>query len=415
MESGISIQVRTVARDDGKPVPGVELELWDDGKERVSSAVSDSRGIARLEAFLPGEYCLVSTGRGAAPWGDETVIVDPPESRIEPVEFTFPVSHQPRRIDLLALDAESNHVLEDAEFLLADPWFPHPGRNQVRREQVLSAEKGHLILDPWDGTRPFRATVKAPGHFALRVMISGRKDRPQKILLAPFASADVAVYEGENLAANPVTLAVTYHPQFVHLEKQRYPLRCQRLSEFAPPFFWWKPEEMKWEIHGGCSGCFPFSSSSTGSRKQWNGVPLSMNIKALEGGKLVRDFGSVNIFDVMDNPWTFQLQPARSRLRFQVLDSENKPRADIQVQVAGAKMKDPARYYFFRGEVPSLWDVLFLETRKTDAEGRVSFDVPACSLIRWDVFREKGRVEKGRIRDPRSKGGEKTITVRIPD
>ncbi|MFQ5749408.1 MAG: hypothetical protein ACE5H3_08135 [Planctomycetota bacterium] len=129
----------------------------------------------------------------------------------------------------------------------------------------------------------------------------------------------------------------------------------------------------------------------------------------------MRDFGSLNIFDAMDHPWMFQLQPARSRLRFQVLDSENKPSAGIQVQVAGAKMKDPARYFCFRNGDPGFWDVLFLETGKTDAEGRVSFDVPPCSLIRWDVFGEKGRVEKGRIRDPRSKGGEKTITVRIPD
>ncbi|MFQ5749397.1 MAG: hypothetical protein ACE5H3_08080, partial [Planctomycetota bacterium] len=172
--------------------------------------------------------------------------MDPPESRIEPVEFTFPVGRQPRRIDLVALDAGSHHVLEDAEFLLADPWFPHPGRNQVRREKDLPSEKGHLILESWDGTRPVRATVKAPGHFALRVMIAGEKDKPREILLAPFASADVAVYEGENLAANPVTLAVTYHPQFVHLEKHRVPLHCPRLSEFAPPLFWWKPEEMKW-------------------------------------------------------------------------------------------------------------------------------------------------------------------------
>jgi len=398
LEAGIPVQVVAVGEESGKPVAGAELELWSGRPEHLSVSRTDSSGRAVLVASEAGTAFLVSSGLGTTRYS---------EARFEvlakkPNAFEFSLVRFPGKIDLLALDSISHRPLVDAGFSVGE-LRPQPGRNSIVWRKYLPSEGGRLAYAVPAGSGAMAVTVEAPGHYARRVLLVQPVDETDRVLLEPFSLRDVAVYQGAAPLHSVVNLEAFYEPALTILPSGADE---PNLPWLPPPFL-----QKIIQVEGKCQGCFPFAAAySWDDAIRTERVPARFFLRILLGGNILREVGWVGLAGAPDSPWIFQIDPGRRILEFQVHGSSGSPVEGAVVRTIGLQWQDPAGYAF--DEIPMLAGAdCFWEEAKTDREGRVRKDLPACTILYWDVRLAGKLLEKGHIVDKLRLGGSRTIQI----
>jgi len=398
LEAGIPVHVVVNGEESGKPVAGAELELWSGKPEHLSVARTDSSGRAVLVASEPGMAFLVSSGLGTTRYREARFEVLPKKANA----FEFSLARFPRKIDLLALDSISRRPLEDAGFSVGE-LRPQPGGNSVVWRKYLSASRGHLEYAVPPALGAVIVTVEAPGHYARRVLLDRPAAEPVKVFLEPVPLRDVSVYQGAARLHSVVNLEASYEPALVVFPPGAYE---PNLPWLPPPVF-----KKILQVEGECRGCFPFASAGSWDEViRAKRVPRRFFLRILLGGNLLREVGWVELENAPDSPWIFQVDPGRRVLEFLVRGSSGGPLEGAVVRTIGLQWQDPAGYAF--DKIPALEGAdCFWEETKTGRDGRVRKDLPACTILYWDVRRGEKLLGKGHIVDKLRIGGSRTIRV----
>ncbi|MFQ5749301.1 MAG: hypothetical protein ACE5H3_07585 [Planctomycetota bacterium] len=398
LEAGIPVQVVAIGEESGKPVSGAELELWSGKPEHLSIARTDSSGRAVLVASEAGTAFLVSSGLGTTRYREVRFEVLSKKANA----FEFSLAPFPRKIDLLALDSISHRPLGDAGFSVGE-LRPQPGRNSVVWRKYLPANGGHLVYAVPPRIGAMLVTVEAPGHYARQVLLDQPVEETAKILLEPFTLRDVSVYQGAAPLHAVVNLEAFYEPALTVLPSGAYE---PNLPWLPPPFL-----QKIIQVEGECQGCFPFAAANS-----WDDVirekrvPGRFFLRISLGGNLLREVGWVGLDKAPDSPWIFQVDPGRRVLEFVVRGSSGSPVEGAVVRTIGLQWQDPAGYDFNRIPMFESADC-FWEEARTDPAGKVRKDLPACTILYWDVRRGEKLLEKGHIVDKLRLGGSRTILV----
>jgi len=382
LAEGLPVDVEVVHQRTGAPVEGVRLYVYQGSDLAFGATGVDGR--LRLQAPRAGVVKVGVDWNGSGNGGEQQERLVGPSLPVP--ELRFEVLPYAERVSLHAVDASTGALLAEARYSLVPMAAPAAADGFPQHEE-LPSDGGVFEYDAPEEERPVVLLVEAPGYRARNVYVAEQGATPLQVPLERAETMRARVTVRGEAPGGPCRIRWVWRPSEITLSAG--PEDEENSSGFRPD------GHVRGEAVTDEQGytTLPF-------RPHEDRFPDFPHLWAEGPSGLSRCFGKVNLNEMGEEPWVFELDPGYATVEIRAADAAGAPVAGlgVMVEITRWRLDDPwgmANYHY--GEDMDL--VGLADRGLTDDDGLLRLRVLAGTEFEWKASLP-GHSFDGRVSEP---------------